>query len=259
MRTADVEIREYYHRVLPFYDTELQDRGDDAFWTWAASEPAGCRVLEAGAGTGRATRFLARTAARVVAFDLAPEMAAVARRRLAAKPHVTVLVADLRDLQLAARFDLIAAVDDPFVHLTGDDDRRRAFATVAEHLAPGGRFLLDAAWLAPERRRSAEDTGLVEERRAGEDLSVRQVWHCAPESRLCTTRFEYRLGGRLAAQASFPARLWSLEELADRCRAAGLAITRTWGDYDRRPWERATSPRLIAEMRRAGIRPALTP
>jgi SAM-dependent methyltransferase len=254
MRTADVEIREYYHRVLPFYDAELQDRGDDAFWTWAASEPAGCRVLEAGAGTGRATRFLARTAGRVVAFDLAPEMAAVARRRLAAQPHVRILVGDLRDLRLAACFDLVAAVDDPFVHLTSDEDRQRAFATVAAHLAPGGRFLLDAAWLAPERRRSAEDTGLVEDRRTGEGLSVRQVWRCEPESRLCTTRFEYRLGGRLAAKASFPARLWSLEELADRCRAAGLAITRAWGDYDRRPWERATSPRLIAEMRRAGNR-----
>ena len=249
MGTTDLAIREYYHRVLPFYEAELRDRGDDGFWAWAASEPAHCRVLEVGAGTGRATRFLARTAGRVVAFDLSLEMAAVARRRLAAESHVAILVGDLRDLRLAERFDLIAAVDDPFVHLIGDRDRDCALATVAEHLAPGGRFLLDAAWLAPERRHVAEDGALVEDREAEGGLAVREVWRCEADTRLCTTRFEYRVGGRLAAAASFPARLWSVEELADRCRAASLEITHMWGDYDRRPWDRGTSPRLIAELR----------
>lgn len=249
--SADDQVREYYHRVLPFYEVELKDRGDEALWIWAASEPAGCRVLEIGAGTGRATRFLARTAGRVVAFDLSLEMIAVARRRFAEQPHVSFLVADLRTLQLAERFDLIAAVDDPFVHLTADEDRERAFARVAEHLAPDGRFLLDAAWLSPERRHTAEDEGLVEEREEG-GLSVREVWRCDAGSRLCTTRFEYRVDGRLEAKASFPSRLWSLAEIEARCRAAGLEITRLWGDYDRRPWNRATSSRLIAEMRREG-------
>jgi SAM-dependent methyltransferase len=243
------EVREYYHRVLPFYEAELKDRGDGAFWAWAASEPAGCRVLEVGAGTGRATRFLARTAGRVVAFDLTLEMIAVARRRFAGSSHVSVLVADLRSLRLEERFDLIAAVDDPFVHLTEDADRDRGFAAVAEHLAPDGRFLLDAAWLPPERRHQAEADGLVEDQEAAGGLAVRETWRCEPESRLCTTRFEYRIEGQLEAKASFAARLWSLGEMEERCRAAGLTITQTWGDYDRRPWDRESSPRLIVEMR----------
>lgn len=246
------QIREYYHRILPFYDTELKDRGDEELWVWAASEPAGCRVLEIGAGTGRATRFLARTAGRVVAFDLSLEMIAVARRRLAEQPHVSFLGADLRTLHLAERFDLIAAVDDPFVHLTGDEDRERAFARVAGHLAPQGRFLLDAAWLPPERRRTAEEVGLVEEREEEGGLSVREVRRCDAGSRLCTTRFEYRVDGRLEAKASFRSRLWSLDEIEARCRTTGLEVTRLWGDYDRRPWNRATSSRLIAEIRREG-------
>jgi SAM-dependent methyltransferase len=248
--STDDQVREYYHRILPFYETELKDRGDADLWAWAASEPAGCRVLEIGAGTGRATRFLARTAGRVVAFDLSLETIAVARRRFAEQPHVSFLVADLRILQLAERFDLIAAVDDPFVHLTADEDRERAFARVAEHLAPDGRFLLDAAWLSPERRHTAEEGGLVEDREEEGGLSVREVWRCDAGSRLCTTGFEYRVDGRLEAKASFPSRLWSLVEIEARCRAAGLEITRLWGDYDRRPWDRATSSRLIAEMRR---------
>ncbi|MEA2559340.1 MAG: hypothetical protein QOH06_844 [Acidobacteriota bacterium] len=242
------EVQDYYHRILPFYDAELSDRGDEDFWVRMAGEPPGCRVLELGAGTGRATRHLAKKAARVVASELSPELIAEARRKLHRLPNVHLLAADMRELSLQEKFDLIAAVDDPFVHLTEDEDRDRAFAVVAEHLAPGGRFVLDAAWFPPEDREDAAG-GLLKEH-ATEDgkLCVREIWHCDPDTRLCTAHYEYRQDGKLAAEASFPGRLWSVEELEDRARAAGLRISRLWGDYDRRTWDRATSPRLIAEM-----------
>ena len=242
-------VREYYHRVLPFFDRELADRGDGELWAWAASAPPGCRVLEIGAGTGRATASLARTAGRVVAFDLAPEMIAVARRRLRDRSNVSLFVADMREIGLRVLFDLVVAVDDPFVHLTEDGDRDRAFTAATRHLLPGGRFLLDAAWFSPEKRHAAgEPGGLVLEHSAGKGLEVRETWRCDPEARLCSTSFEYRLEGQKVERASFSARLWSREELEHRARAAGLQIAHLWGDYDRRPWDRETSPRLIAEL-----------
>ena len=246
------EVRAYYQKILPYFDAELAHRGDSGFWTWAASMPDGCRVLEIGAGTGRATAFLARSAARVVAFDLSPELADVARRRFADNPSVSFFVSDMRYLKLGIRFDLITAVDDPFVHLTADEERQSAFGTVASHLTPDGRFLLDAAWMSPGQRRAAgRPSGLVKERSSGR-LQIREVCHCDPGTRLCATRFEYRLDGEPAATASFRGRLWSLAELRHRARAAGLRITHLWGDYDRQPWIRETSPRLIAELRRRG-------
>lgn len=247
------EIRAYYHRILPFFEQELADRGDAELWEWAAESPPGCRVLELGAGTGRATSFLARTAGRVVAIDLTPELIAVARRRHAGSSNVALLVADMRDVMLRASFDLVVAIDDPFVHLTGDEDRERAFATAACHLAPDGRFLLDAAWLSPEQRRAAAlPEGLVLERSGRGDLEVVETWRCDAETRVCSACFEYRLRNRTVERLSFPARLWSTDELKLRARAAGLEISHLWGDYDRRPWDRATSPRLIAELRRCG-------
>jgi len=247
------EVQDYYHRILPFYDQELADRGDGGLWEWAAATPPGCRVLELGSGTGRATVFLARAAGRVVALELSPEMIVVARRRLAGFSSVALLAADMRDARLRECFDLVAAVDDPFVHLTEDEDRDRAFATAAHHLAPGGRFILDAAWFSPEQREQAAGTeGLVMEHCARGSLFVRETWHCDPESRVCTTRFEYHRGNRQIEEASFAARLWSLDELEERAGTAGLQVTHLWGDYDRRPWERGDSPRLIAEFRRRG-------
>jgi len=246
-------IRAYYHRVLPFFERELADRGDAELWRWAAGSPPDCRVLELGAGTGRATSFLARAAGCVVALDLAPELIAVARRRLAGTANVALLVADMREIALKSRFDLVVAVDDPFVHLTRDEDRRRAFATAARHLAPDGRFVLDAAWLSPEQRRAAAlPAGLVLERSGRDALAVREVWHCDAETRICSACFEYRLRDQPVERASFSARLWSIDELEERGRAAGLRVTHLWGDYDRRPWCRETSPRLIAELRPAG-------
>jgi SAM-dependent methyltransferase len=242
------EVRDYYHRILPFYDAELRGRGDEDFWV--RMTPPECRVLELGAGTGRATRFLARKASRVVASELSPELIAHARRKLRGLPHVHLLAADMRELSLREKFDLIAAVDDPFVHLTEDEDRDRAFAVVAEHLAPGGRFILDAAWFPPEDREDAAD-GLVKEHATPDGkLRVREIWHCDPDTRLCTARFEYRQDGKLAAEASFGGRLWSVEELEDRARSAGLQLSHLWGDYDLRAWDRGSSPRLIVEMRR---------
>lgn len=256
---SDTEVQDYYSQVLPYLDIELADRGDDELWAAEAAVPAGCRVLELGSGTGRATAFLARTAGRVVALELSPQLAAVARDRLRDRPNVTVLAADCRAFPLRReapagrfdlRFDLIVAVDDPLVHLLAGSDRDLVFQNVAWHLALDGRFLLEAAWLSPERRHAAERPGgVLEERRASRGLTVRETWICEPETRRCTVSFEYLPAGRPNTGASFPARLWTPAEIKRRGRRAGLSVTALWGDYDRSPWQRATSPRLIAELR----------
>jgi SAM-dependent methyltransferase len=248
---SEGEVAAYYHRIAPFFDQEQADRGDGQLWEWAASQVAGCRALEVGAGTGRATVFLARQAAHVVALDVSLELIALGRARLRGVPHVAFFAGDMRRTGLAASFDLVVAADDPFAHLLADDDRDAALAAAARHMAPGGRLILDAAWLTPERERlAARSEGLVTERfrgGGGDQLSVREELHCA--GRLCTTRIEYRRGGSLLAAASFRSRLWSLAEMARRCRSAGLRVTEVWGDFDRRPWSRRHSSRLIFEAR----------
>src|SRR5947199_393422 len=99
-----MEVQEYYRRILPFYDAELADRGDGGLWAWAASAPPGCRVLELGSGTGRGTAFLAHTAGRIAALELAPEMIAVARRKLAGLSNVWFVAADMREIPLRSSF-----------------------------------------------------------------------------------------------------------------------------------------------------------
>jgi SAM-dependent methyltransferase len=251
------EVESYYHRVQPYLDLELADRGDDEFWTWiasrAGSRPGAGRVLEVGAGTGRATAFLARRAGEVVAFELAPELAGIARRRLRGTAGVRILVADMRRFHLAARFDLAVAIDDPFSHLTRGRDRDRALARIAAHLVPGGLFVLDAAWLPPNHREAAEGAGLTLDsthREGSAELQVRQHWRCDASTGNCRVRFEYSRHGQPLERATFSARLWSHDEIERRFARAGLELVELWGDYDRRPWDRNGSPRMIAAAAR---------
>ena len=69
-----------------------------------------CHVLEIGCGTGQATAPLAQRGGRVVAVELGPVMAAVARRNLAAFPTVQVVTSAFEDWPLPIEpFDLVFA------------------------------------------------------------------------------------------------------------------------------------------------------
>lgn len=61
-------------------------------------------VLDAGCGTGRVARELARRGVDVVGVDVDPSMIATARRL---SPELTWMVADLTELELRRRFDLV--------------------------------------------------------------------------------------------------------------------------------------------------------
>jgi SAM-dependent methyltransferase len=78
-RLAFGRVAELYDRVRPDYPRVLRDAVLDAL-----PSPATGRVLEIGAGTGKATRWLTSRGHRVVALEPDPEMARVVVSRLPA-------------------------------------------------------------------------------------------------------------------------------------------------------------------------------
>lgn len=79
------EVPELYDRVRPGYPDELF-----ADLAALAGIGAGSPVLEVGAGTGQATRSLAALGCAVTALEPGPELAALARRRLATSGDVQI-------------------------------------------------------------------------------------------------------------------------------------------------------------------------
>ena len=84
-RTSFDRNAEQYDAVRPSYP----DAAIDDLLKRSSIEPGG-RVLEVGAGTGKATVLLARRGYSVVAIEPAPRMAALLRRHVAPYKNVSI-------------------------------------------------------------------------------------------------------------------------------------------------------------------------
>ncbi|MFP5234550.1 MAG: class I SAM-dependent methyltransferase [Acidobacteriota bacterium] len=97
---------------------ELYDRGrrEPPAWIYetlfakTGFEPSAARVVEIGCGTGKSTLPLARRGASVTALEMGANLAAVARRNLAAYPRVEVVETRFEDWRPAEEFDLALAI-----------------------------------------------------------------------------------------------------------------------------------------------------
>ncbi|MGH3840663.1 MAG: class I SAM-dependent methyltransferase [Pseudonocardiaceae bacterium] len=123
------QVAELYDRWRPDYP--------DALYADVFEQGSGRCVLEAGAGTGRATLALAARGASVVAVEPDAAMAAVARRRTRGL-SVEVQESSFEDCAVAAgTFDLVVAAQ--AWHWV---DPERGAAVAARALRPGGGLCL---------------------------------------------------------------------------------------------------------------------
>ena len=140
-RTFDAAAARY-DRARPGYPAAVIDD----LGTIAGLGP-GARVLELGAGTGKATVPLAARGYTVVAIELGPQLAAVARQNLAAFPRAEVVCAAFEDWPLPAPpFDAVVAATafawiDPAVRVVRSAAALRgggSLATIGTHHVAGG-------------------------------------------------------------------------------------------------------------------------
>ncbi len=108
------------------------------------------QLLEPACGTGRLVAELAARGYRVTGFDLSEPSLAYLRRRLARrKLQATVFHADMVDFSLPRPADVAYNTFDSFRHLLTEQDARRHLQCVADHLRPGGIYMLGFHLLPP--------------------------------------------------------------------------------------------------------------
>lgn len=228
-----------------FYDLDNGWTGDRSFCLRLAERcPA---VLDLGCGTGDlAIRIAADHGAEVTGADPARAMLDIARGKPGAE-RVRWIEADARTLDLNRRFDLIVMTGHAFQVLLTDDDRAKALASVARHLAPAGRFVFDSrnpavreweTWRPDSSRRAFDDPelGPVE---AWDDVDwdeARQILTYETVYRARATGLAFRAEARIA----FPSRDVLTRQIAD----AGFTVERWLGDWTGAPPE-TDSPDFI--------------
>jgi len=211
----------------------------------AALAPGGS-VLELGVGTGRIALPLAGAGLRVTGVDASERML----DRLRAKPgaeRVTVWAADVGRELPESRFDVVLATYNTFFNLNDEDAQRRCLALVADRLAPGGRFVIEAFVPAAAGTTEGDD----------QDVSVRRL--TADRVVLSISRRDparQRVDGQLVELRDGSVRLhpWSIrylspDQLDAMAAGAGLALEARWGGWHRRPLA-ADDPSHVSLYRR---------
>jgi len=94
-------------------------------------------VLDAGCGTGRVARELARRGLDVAGVDIDTAMLETARRKA---PDVAWFLGDLATIDLSRTFDVIVLAGNVMIFLAPDNEGA-VLANLARHLAPGGRLV----------------------------------------------------------------------------------------------------------------------
>lgn len=235
--------------------------GDVAFYRDNAAQTGG-PVLEVGCGTGRLTIPLARAGVEVWAVDVSAAMLDQLRAKLAQEPpevqaRVRVVQQDASALALPERGFRLAAIPFNVLMLIPDlAAERRTLASVAAHLAPGGRLALDVmnpltltldgeTKPSPSMPRRNPHTGnrYVKNALAGR-LDERQCqrlhgWYdeLLPDGKIAVTEF------------GFTWRMIFRYELELMLETAGFALETLSGDFEASPWT-VDSTRTVVTARR---------
>jgi SAM-dependent methyltransferase len=191
----------------------------------------GGRALELGIGTGRVAIPLAARGVEVHGIDASPAMV----ERMRAKPGgdaIAVTIGDMAEVPVEGQFALVFVVFNTFFQLYSQETQLRCFAHVADHLHPGGRFVIHAF---------VPDTSRVE---AGEHLAVKEASldrvrldasvFDAQEQRLDTTQVRITADGIRLVHAKL--RFAWPPELDLMARLAGLTLEDRWATFDKQPF-----------------------
>lgn len=228
--------------LVSFYDLE-NDRDDGDFATCTGMAEGLESVLDLGCGTG----FLLARLSNPVRYGVDPAgaMLAVARARPGGAGVVWV-EAEAGALHLDRHFDLVMLTGHAFQVFLDGPAQDAALASIARHLAPGGRFVFDSrnplareweAWQPHNSRRT------VTHPRHGAVEAWNEAAH-DPATGIVTYRTIYRRPDGTEWSADSRIRFTPRAELEARLAAAGLAVERWMGGWDGRA-ATDTAPELI--------------
>lgn len=136
----------YGDAIAPIYDELYEELFDVEGTVDLLAELAGPGpALELAIGTGRIALPLQQRGIEVHGIDISEGMVA----KLRAKPgggDVAVTMGDFADVPVEGAYPLVYLVFNTLFALETQEDQIRCFRNVAEHLTPGGSFVVEAFW-----------------------------------------------------------------------------------------------------------------
>lgn len=141
---SDYEPSTYGDRIADIYD-ELYGTAQDVqpIVNVLVELAKGGRSLELGIGTGRIALPLLVRDVKVEGIDASKRMIDRLHKKHGGD-RIPVALADFADVNVKGKFSLVFVTLNTFFNLLTQDAQLRCFLNVAQHLAPGGAFLIEA-------------------------------------------------------------------------------------------------------------------
>lgn len=203
-------------------------------------------VLELGIGTGRIATPLAAKGVRVHGIDGSTAMV----EKLHGKPgaeSIPVTIGDFADLDLEDRFSLVFVVFNTFFGILEQRDQVRCFQSVAEHLTPGGRFLLEC--FVPDLGRFDRGQRLAVSAIDDDGIRIEAALY---------DPVAQRVKAQVISMSETGSRFYPLQvrycwpsELDLMARLAGLEFEHRWGGWNEEPFT-AASGSHVSVYQKAG-------
>ncbi len=219
--------------VAATYDSATSGMHDDSVIAHIVDVLAGLAgdgmALEFGIGTGRIALPLARRGVEVHGIDMSNAMVA----RMREKPcgdEIGVTIGDFAKTRVCGEFSLAYLVFNTICNLTTQEAQVDCFINAAEHLKPGGSFVIEVGvpalrLLPPGQRAVPFDVG--------DDIWAYDLYDCATQSMSSNYADD---GGDQVRFRSIPFRYVWPAELDLMARIAGMTLTHRWEDWDGRPF-----------------------
>ena len=215
----------------------------------------GGSVLELGVGTGRLAIPLAAAGLRVVGIDSSQAMLDRLRSRRGSgslesqnlqPQNLEVCLGDMVADMPVGPFDACLVAYNTLFNLLDGDEQQRCFDMVADRLAPGGAFVVEAIVPDPD----APDGGHVSVRTMTVDQVVLSISEHDPDSGLTTGQFvEFTEAGGVRLRP-WAIRWATPEELDEMAASAGLRLESRVADMSGTPFDDRSSHH-VSTYRRA--------
>ena len=236
----DYTAATYGDRIAESYDRMYPGGGGvEPSVNVLAKLAGGGRALELGIGTGRVALPLAERGVTVHGIDASQAMV----DRLRAKPGgdaIPVSIGDFAEFQVDSRFELIFVVCNTLFGLATQDAQVQCFQRVAEHLAAGGTFLIEA--FVPDPARFVGGRNLSVSGIEPDLVTLDVARHDAANQRV----YSQHLLLTEAGTRLYPVQLryaWP-SELDLMARLAGLRLRDRWSGWDGAPFTAASSSHI---------------
>jgi SAM-dependent methyltransferase len=231
--TAAYDAGAYGRQLGADYDRFYSEVPDtDAAVEKLAAWAGGGRILEFGLGSGRLALPLAARGLEVHGIEGSPEMDAL----LKAKPGgdaITTTIGDFAETVVGEGFDLVVLALNTIFGMPTQAQQVACFENAARHLAPGGRFLVEAFVLDPMRFR---DGAVISPRLWGTERVELQVQAYDPATQCIDTR-NIHLGDQYVRVLNVRNQYAAPRELDLMARIAGFALEERWGGWRDEPFD----------------------